>query len=119
MPSCIRAPPLVEMMMTGRSFSVAAFDQPRQFFAHDRTHRAAEKIEIHHAQPDAMLADFANAGDHRVLQRRVFLVGFKLGFVGGRAGEPSTSTLVMSASISSKVQVSTSEWMRSREPMGK
>ena len=31
----------------------------------------------------------------------------------------STSTLVMSASISSNVQVSTSEWMRSRAPMGK
>src|SRR5882724_6292490 len=29
------------------------------------------------------------------------------------------STLVMLASISSNVQVSTSEWMRSREPMGK
>src|SRR5258706_994395 len=31
----------------------------------------------------------------------------------------SGSTMVMSASISSNVQVSTSEWMRSREPMGK
>src|ERR1700728_1441418 len=31
----------------------------------------------------------------------------------------STSTLVIAGSISSKVQVSTSEWIRSREPMGK
>ena len=31
----------------------------------------------------------------------------------------STSTLTISASISSKVQVSTSEWMRSRAPMWK
>ena len=74
MPSYMRAPPLVEMMMTGSSFSVRALDEPRQFFADDRAHRAAEKTEIHHAQRDAVLADFAEAGDDGVLERGGFLV---------------------------------------------
>ena len=56
----------------------AAFNQPRQFFADDRTHRAAEKIKIHHAQRDAVLADFAKAGDDGVLERRVFFVGVRV-----------------------------------------
>ena len=73
MPSYMRAPPLVEMMMSGRPFSVARFDQARQFFAHHRAHRAAEKAEIHHAQRDAVFADLADAGDDGVLETVVFL----------------------------------------------
>ena len=47
------------MMMTGSSFSVAAFDEARQFFADDRAHRTAEKAEIHHAERGPVFADFA------------------------------------------------------------
>jgi hypothetical protein len=58
----------------GQFFFRAAFNQPRQFFADDRTHRAAEKIKIHHAERDAVLADLAEAGHDGVLERGVFLV---------------------------------------------
>ena len=64
-----------------------AFDEPCQFFAHDRAHRTAEKTEIHHAQRGPVFADFAQAGDDRVLQRGSFLMRFQLGSVGGHAGE--------------------------------
>ena len=60
-----------------------ALDEPREFFADDRAHRAAEEIKIHHAEPRAVRADFANARDDRVLERRGFLVFLQFRLVGG------------------------------------
>ena len=49
----------------GQALVRAGLNEPRKFFTDDRTHRAAEEAEVHHAKCDALVADFADAGDDK------------------------------------------------------
>ena len=73
-------------MMTGNVFR-ARFDQARELLADDRTHRAAEKAEIHDAERNAMPADHSDPSDDRVFEIRFLEIGCQLVLVRCGAGK--------------------------------
>ena len=71
----------------GQTFFCSRFDEAREFFADDGSHRAAEKAEVHHAEGDAMCADHPDTGDDGVLEVGLLPIGRELVFIGRRACE--------------------------------
>jgi hypothetical protein len=62
------------------------FQEIGDAFAHDRAHRAAAEIEVHHAERHREAVERRKAGDHRLRQFRFLAVRFELGRIGTPVG---------------------------------
>jgi len=110
---------VVEMMRTGRPFSVPV-QSKGSVFADNGNHGTTEEIENPSRRARRAVCQWVQRPvTTGVLERGVLLVGLEIGRIGDAPLEMKHIHAGQVASISSNVQVSTSEWMRSREPMGK